>query len=408
VGRLFWKFFFVLLLAQTLSVFGVGFLFALHNREFEQSSRMSHAVFPPYPRREGPGFGPGSRDAQSGPEEWAERREHWRERRHGPAGEEAREEKVYDPEDGPPPRGLIPTIPLLSGLAASLIFAALLAWYFAKPIRGLSRAFDAVAQGDLSVRLSAEMGGRRDELADLGRDFDSMAQRVQDLMDGQRRLFHDVSHELRSPLTRMQVAIGLARQQPERGEQALSRVERESVRMDQLVSELLTLARLESGMSAYEQEEIALGEFVDNIVEDSRVEAEAKHCKLSLDETGAEGVLVAGSPELLRRCVENVLRNAIRHSPEDGEVRVTLRTAGAKRVEISILDQGDGVPEMALAKIFQPFFRGTEADGAKGYGLGLAIAQRVVAMHDGSILARNADKGGFNVVIGLPRLGQRL
>ena len=194
------------------------------------------------------------------------------------------------------------------------MFASVLAWYFAKPIRSLSRAFEAASQGDLAVRLGAEMGGRRDELADLGRDFDSMAQRLQGLMDGQRRLFHDVSHELRSPLARLQVAIGLARQQPERIEQALTRVERESVRMDQLVSELLTLARLESGLSENMSEEISLGELVGNIIEDSRVEAEAKQCVLRFDEgAGADEMLVAGNPELLRRGVENVLRNAICH-----------------------------------------------------------------------------------------------
>jgi len=392
VGRLFWKFFFVLLLAQTLSVFGVGLLIGLHNREFMSAGQdgprrgVAHPAFVPDSRYE-KGRPPGPHAS-------------------GMPGEAA-VESFRDPGDGPPPHHLIPILPLLSGLAASLIFAALLAWYFAKPIRSLSRAFDAVSQGDLSVRLSAEMGGRRDELADLGRDFDSMAQRVQGLMDGQRRLFHDVSHELRSPLTRLQVAVGLARQQPERVEQALLRVERESVRMDQLVTELLTLARLESGMSANMHEEIALGEFVDNIIEDSRVEAEAKRCRLRLDDDVEEGAFIAGSPELLRRGVENVLRNAIRHSPEDGEVIVSIRSGNVGRVEISILDQGDGVPEPLLQKIFQPFFRGADAGGAKGHGLGLAIAQRVVEMHDGSILACNIGSG-FKVVIDLPRLEKRL
>ncbi len=170
-----------------------------------------------------------------------------------------------------------------------------------------------------------------------------MAQRLQGLLDGQRRLFHDVSHELRSPLARLQVAIGLARQQPERIEQALVRVERESVRMDQLVSELLTLARLESGMSENMNEEIALGELVGNIIDDSRVEAEAKHCTLRLAEVSDAGeLLAAGNPELLRRGVENVLRNAIKHSPEGSEILCTLRVteaatgAGASKYPSSI------------------------------------------------------------------------
>jgi two-component system, OmpR family, sensor kinase len=379
MGRLFWKFFFALLLAQIVSVLGVGLLIGLHNRQhgLHDDGRPA-SVFSPQewgqdePAEAGPPRGSGPPSP------------------HGAGG-------------SPSPHSLIPMPPLLSGLAASLIFAALLAWYFAKPIRSLSRAFDAVSQGNLAVRLSAEMGGRRDELADLGRDFDSMAQRVQSLMDGQRRLFHDVSHELRSPLTRLQVAIGLARQNPERVEQALLRVERESVRMDQLVSELLTLARLESGMSASVQEAIALDEFVGNIVEDSRVEAEAKQCQLQFVEEGE--VFARGNPELLRRGVENVLRNAIKHSPPHTEIRISLRCIHGdkgRQVEIGILDQGSGVPEAALPHIFQPFFRGVGDYPAEGYGLGLAIAQRVVAMHDGSIAARNVDGGGFEVVIALP------
>jgi len=369
VGRLFWKFFVVLLLAQIVAVLGVGLMIGLHNREFLAAAhRAQHREF--------------------SPAEFA-----------SPPSRPLSEDVGRHP---PPPHSLIPLPPLLSGLAVSLVFASLLAWYFAKPIRSLSQAFESVSQGDLSVRLGAAMGGRRDELADLGRDFDGMAQRLQSLLDGQRRLFHDVSHELRSPLARMQAAVGIARQQPERTEQALARVERESVRMDQLVSELLTLARLESGIAASTQEEIALGEFVGNIVEDSRVEAEAKSCRLRFDETGE--FCVAGNPELLRRGVENVLRNAIRHSPVDGDVTVSIQDDDAGRVQISIIDQGSGVPEDLLQQIFQPFFRGADARATDGYGLGLAIAQRVVEMHDGRILARNVSGGGFTVSIDLPLL----
>ncbi|HSD39812.1 MAG TPA: ATP-binding protein [Rhodocyclaceae bacterium] len=394
MGRLFWKFFFALLLAQIVSVLGVGLLIGLHNRQLQGVDL--HGT-----HHRGPGLAPGSLSDVWGEDDSAETPQP-----RGPGGDMrpgGQPPHFRGPHGHPPQHSLIPTPPLLSGLAASLIFATLLAWYFAKPIRSLSRAFDAVSQGNLSVRLSAEMGGRRDELADLGRDFDSMAQRVQGLMDGQRRLFHDVSHELRSPLTRLQVAIGLARQNPERVEQALLRVERESVRMDQLVSELLTLARLESGMSMSVREAIALDEFVGNIVEDSRVEAEAKHCQLLFVEEGE--VFAQGNPELLRRGVENVLRNAIKHSPPHAEVRISLRCIHGdkgRQIEIAILDQGSGVPDAALPHIFQPFFRGVGDNPAEGYGLGLAIAQRVVAMHDGSIAARNVEGGGFEVVIALP------
>jgi two-component system OmpR family sensor kinase len=394
MGRLFWKFFLVLLLAQVVSVLGLGLLISWHNREYandiHREQRFENAL--PHAGESSPEYSP----LFASP----------------PLAEQSLEPhpRFHNrPSHRPSGRRLILFPPLMSGLAASLIFASLLAWYFAKPIRSLSRAFEAASQGDLAVRLGAEMGGRRDELADLGRDFDSMAQRLQGLMDGQRRLFHDVSHELRSPLARLQVAIGLARQQPERIEQALARVERESVRMDQLVSELLTLARLESGLSENMNEEISLGELVGNIIEDSRVEAEAKQCVLRFDEgAGADELLVAGNPELLRRGVENVLRNAIKHSPQGSEVVCALSERNGdkgSRVEISIRDQGSGVPDSALQHIFEPFFRGADARIAEGHGLGLAIAQRVVAMHDGSITAHNLATGGFIVLITLPQKG---
>ncbi|MEC5385506.1 ATP-binding protein [Uliginosibacterium sp. H3] len=400
MGRLFWKFFFALLLAQIVSVLGVGLLIGLHNRQIQSENASGQRHGGPPPRFSAEMWGEDEMFESPGPHNAP---------RGGPPPR-------FRPGGGHPPQhSLIPMPPLLSGLAASLIFAALLAWYFAKPIRSLSRAFDAVSQGDLSVRLSAEMGGRRDELADLGRDFDSMAQRLQGLMDGQRRLFHDVSHELRSPLTRLQVAVGLARQQPERAEQVLQRIERESVRMDQLVSELLTLARLESGMSASMHEAIALSEFIGNIIEDSRVEAEARHCQLLFDAGGIQQahaededsgeIFVRGNPEFLRRGVENVLRNAIKYSPQDTQIRVSLRRVDGNagdRVAIAILDQGSGVSETSLPHIFQPFFRSAGEYSAEGYGLGLAIAQRVVVMHDGSISARNINGGGFEVTITLP------
>lgn len=379
MGRLFWKFFAVLFLAQMTAIVGVGALFALHNNErfevrFEERGDATHPPAPPpdfFPRE------PGEAGVPPGP---LRHHEH----------------------PGPPPTGRMhifgmPTVPLASGFAASLIFAALLAWYFSKPIRSLRRAFDAVAQGDLSVRLGAEMGSRRDELADLGRDFDRMVTQLQALMDGQRRLFHDVSHELRSPLARMHAAIGLARQQPERLLQTLDRVEHESLRVDSLVSELLTLARLEAGAVDGEREVIELGEFLDDLLADASVEAEARGVQLLRE--GESSAQVDANAELLRRAVENVLRNAIRHSPQDGRVSVGLQLV-AGEVCVAISDGGPGVPEAALAAIFQPFFRA--GSGVEGHGLGLAIAQRVMSSHGGSMSAHNRAQGGLEVRLCLP------
>lgn len=369
MGRLFWKFFLVLLLAQTVSVLGVGLLIGLHNRD----TAVLHTA-----GERAPAFNPNDPN--------------FRLRRDGPPPEEWHKHE--------PPRHLIPALPLLSGLAASFVFAGVLAWYFAKPIRSLRNALDAVSRGDLAVRLGPVMGARRDELADLGRDFDSMAQRLQSLMDGQRRLFHDVSHELRSPLARMQVAIGLARQQPDRLEQTLMRVERESVRIDQLVSELLTLARLESGMASGHVEAVVLGELVRNIIEDSRVEADARGCQLALEDD--PHAVVDANAELLRRGIENVLRNAIKHSPAGGTVQVVVGVIEDGCVQVSIRDAGGGVAEAALEHIFEPFFRDPESAVSDGHGLGLAIARRVVETHGGSISARNTH-GGLEVVIELLR-----
>jgi two-component system, OmpR family, sensor kinase len=385
MGRLFWKIFFVLALVQSLGVLSVGVLFSLHFRETRQEqvdARQGGAQMPPQPCRRMPGDGPppppqaASAGRPPAPDCW-------------PEGERRR-----------PPPPLLPLLPLLTTLAFSLICAALLAWYFAKPIRNLKSAFDAMAQGDLKVRLGKLMGRRRDELADLGHDFDRMALRLQSLVDGQRRLFHDVSHEMRSPLARMQAAIGLARQQPQRSAETMDRIERESVRMDGLVRELLTLARLESGMSEGPREMVLLNELLANLVDDARIEAEARGCSLSRTEQGEPRI--EADSELLHRAFENILRNAIKHSPEQGEIRIDVEAIAADKVQVRISDQGSGVPESALASIFQPFYRADTAVRGDGHGLGLAIAQHVVSLHGGSIVAENLPGGGFCMRVILP------
>ena len=280
----------------------------------------------------------------------------------------------------------------------SLVFAALLAWYFSKPIRSLRAAFEAAADGCLDELVEPKMGKRRDELADLGRDFDSMAQRLKSLMDGQRRLLHDVSHELRSPLARLQAAIGLARQQPERLDDTLARIERESVRMDKLVSELLTLSRLEAGMAGKLDEDVDLNELLANVVDDARFEAETSGCRVEFEARG--NAVVRGNAELLHRAVENVVRNALKHSPVDGLVSIALDVND--KVAISVSDEGAGVPESELHAIFEPFFRGNQTNAPDGHGLGLAISQRVIIAHKGHIFASNRAVGGLCVTLSLP------
>jgi two-component system OmpR family sensor kinase len=299
-----------------------------------------------------------------------------------------------------PSRDLIPFLPMLAAIFASLIFAFLLAWYFAQPIRNLKQAFDAAAEGNLERRLSPAMGSRRDELSDLGRDFDRMTQKLRALMNSQRRLLHDVSHELRSPLARLQASIGLAMQQPEKMQESLQRIAREGGRIDKLVSELLTLSKLETGVMHTRIEAIDMQDLLVGIIDDAQFEASAKDCNVVW--RGRVSRPVDGDPELLQRALENVLRNAVKYSPAGNEITLTTQLDEAQEhLTVSILDQGPGVPESELKLIFEPFYRGSNTNTA-GHGLGLAIAIRIVEAHGGGIDAGNREQGGLQVDIVLP------
>lgn len=293
-------------------------------------------------------------------------------------------------------------IPLLASVIVSLLFAFLLAWYFSRPIRALRNAFEAAAAGDLAPRFADGRSGG-DELKDLGRDFDRMSARLRALMDGQRRLLHDVSHELRSPLARLQAAIGLAHQQPDKIAASLARIERESMRMDKLVGELLTLSRLEANPHLPKAELVDMAELIDGIASDLRFEAgedgPAIHVHL---EAGAQAA-VYGEPDLLWRAIENVVRNAVKHGGAGDSAEIRLR-ADARFVQIEVLDRGPGIAPADLPAIFQPFFRSNPSNNhVDGHGLGLAIAQRVLHAHGGTIGAQNREDGGLQVSIVLPR-----
>jgi two-component system sensor histidine kinase CpxA len=238
--------------------------------------------------------------------------------------------------------------------------------------------------GDLAAR--AEMN-RRDELGELAETFNRMADRIQTLLAAERRLLLDISHELRSPLARLAVAVELARSGEDRGG-ALDRIQKEADRLNALVGELLQVTRAEGDPASLRREPAPLGELVRDIVEINRIEANARGCELKLEVSGA--ATIEGEPELLRRAVENVIRNAIRHAPRGTAVEVTVRGSS-----ISVRDYGPGVPEQALARIFDPFYR-CENDrdrSSGGVGLGLAIARRAVELHRGRITARNANPG---------------
>lgn len=296
-------------------------------------------------------------------------------------------------------RHLFPLMPLLAGVLASLIFAALLAWYFSKPIKQLRQAFASAANGNLDVRVGDAMGERRDELADLGHAFDLMASRLGTLMLSQTRLLHQVSHELRSPLARLQIAVGLARQQPEKSEISLIRIERESERMDNLVGELLELSRLESGVMNLDKEVIDINELLLTVAEDARFEGMAKRIMIEYVPTAT--VSVFGQQELLHRAIDNVVRNALKFSPEQSIVHINEVVAGSQ-VVIRVMDSGPGVVVAELDTIFQAFFRGSNTHQADGHGVGLAIAKQIIEAHGGSIKAYNRGEGGLTVEIHLP------
>jgi len=303
------------------------------------------------------------------------------------------------PHHPPPPS---PWTPVAIGVLASLGFSAALAWYLARPIRNLRWAFDAVASGRLETRVAPKMGSRRDEIADLGRDFDRMADRLQHLVASQRRLLHDVSHELRSPLARLQAAIGLARQDPRKLEATLERIERESARLDGLVGEILTLARLEAGTAGPPVEEVDLMELVAAIADDAGFEAAASGRKVSF--VGSGELVARVRAELLHRAVENIVRNAVKYTAPGSTVEVSAERAG-QGFRVTVADRGPGVAEADLAAIFEPFYRGQAGQGAQnspGFGLGLAIARRAVEAHGGRLTARNREGGGLVMELELP------
>ncbi|QFY44743.1 HAMP domain-containing protein [Candidatus Methylospira mobilis] len=287
-------------------------------------------------------------------------------------------------------------LPVLSGFFASLAFSFALAWYFAKPIRRLRQAIASLACGNLDVRVADAMGKRRDELSDLGRDFDHMAEQINHLVHAQQRLLHDVSHELRSPLARIQAAAGLAQQQPEKLQPSLTRIERESQRISDLVGELLALSRLEAGISGSNMQEIDLCGLLEEIVANVSFEAEQRLVLIRTE--GLREMLVTASGELLRRAIENVLRNAVQHCRNGGEVDVTSDFDNKTRLwHLRIDDQGPGVAESDLTEIFQPYFRGGNSEKHQSVGLGLAIAKRAILAHDGKIKACNRPEGGLRV-----------
>lgn len=280
------------------------------------------------------------------------------------------------------------------GLVVLLCYA--FAYHLTSPVRRLRAAVECFGRGDFSARAETN---RQDELGQLATSFNQMADRIQTLLTAERRLLLDISHELRSPLARLGVAIELARSGEDR-EAMLDRIQKESDRLGELVAELLQVTRVEGDPSMQKMDPVRLDELLGDLVYDSLLEAKAKDCTLLLKAPVA--ITLTGDEELLRRAIENVVRNAIRYAPRGTSIEVELRRS-TDLAQVTIRDYGPGVPEDALPRIFEPFYR-VDSDRNRrsgGLGLGLAIARRSVELHKGSLQAQNAHPG-LLVTIELP------
>lgn len=310
------------------------------------------------------------------------------------------------PPSGPFGPSVVPWRGLLILVLSSGLVCYVLARSLTAPVARLRAATQKLASGDLTARAGEIGSRRRDEIAQLVRDFDSMAERLEKIINAQSRLLNDISHELRSPLARLNVALALARQRtgPE-AQSALERIDLESERLNALIERLLTVARLESGEEGLRRASVGLDELVNEITEDADFEAQGRGCHVKA--VIADDCVVTGNAALLHSAIENVVRNATRYTRDGTDVEVKLEQApGLAGFEaiVRVTDSGPGVPEESLDKLFRPFYRIDDARGRRtgGVGLGLAITERAIRLHGGTVRAANRPQGGLMVEIRLP------
>jgi two-component system sensor histidine kinase CpxA len=297
------------------------------------------------------------------------------------------------------------------GLVLSALVCFVLARYLTRNIKQLSIATRALASGDLSARAKLFNLSKNDELSQLGLDFNDMATALETSLENQKRLVRDISHELRSPLARLQIALEIARQKDNSKE--LDRIEKEANRLNELIGQLLSMPDDSAPLS----DTIDLTELLESIIDDCTIEAEVKHVNLSLH-TDCQESLVAATVEQLHSAMENIIRNAIHYTANNSQVTIDLslvnipntesenqaiRHTSSSYFQVSINDCGPGVPKDDLDQIFQPFYRVDRARNRDtgGYGIGLAIVQRVIQRHKGSVSAKNTG-AGLSVQILLP------
>jgi signal transduction histidine kinase len=304
--------------------------------------------------------------------------------------------------EGVPMWGPVPIVPFVSAVIAVLIISLVFAWYLSHPLRHLRWALARFAEGRLDTRVEPLMSGRRDEIADLAYDFDRMAARIEQLAQANRALMHDISHELRSPLTRLQAAIGLLRQDPSQADAMIERISRESERLDMLIEELLTLHRLDAGPTNAPPQRVDVIELLQSIADDAGFEAHASGRTLHVEASGS--FVIEAHGELLYRAFENVIRNALKFSPARGEIEMAARIGdGGRTLVTTVQDRGPGVPPDMLQAIFEPFTRVEGSESVRGTGLGLAIARRAMLLHGGRVDAALREGGGLVITLSLPQ-----
>ena len=285
-----------------------------------------------------------------------------------------------------------------------LILAYILANNISEPIKILEQGMSRLARGELEARVSQQLDERRDELASLGVQFDAMAEQLQKLVSKERHLLHHVSHEMRSPLARMQAILGLIEARPEKQNEYITRLSNELTRMDSLVEELLTLSRLETSNIPMEKESFAVIPFIQQLVEDCQAVAEQRghHMVLEIGQI-KDDVQLYGNESYLYRAFDNVIRNAMNYSPKGSKIRIVLHEDRKKNVHIEIIDNGPGVKPEQLPYIFTAFYRADSSNGKTGTGLGLAITKHITQQHHAKLFAENVEPNGLNVHFIFPK-----
>lgn len=302
---------------------------------------------------------------------------------------------------------LVSQLPVALRLILLLAFSFLCCWLlaksFSKPLIAIQKASKSIGQGKLSTRIT-EYDKRSDEFGALARSFNQMAEQLESNISAHQRLLGDVSHELRSPLTRLQLAVALAEKNignHEEQQKHLTRCETEVDRLDDMIADVLTLSRLEHSKSAFSAENIELRSLTDQVISDCQYYANSKNITINL--LGSNSFYILADSKLLASAISNIINNAIKYSPTDQEIDVQIAQI-SHQVQLVIKDNGPGVPDDVLEKLFSPFFRVADARdrNSGGTGLGLAIALQAIQLHHGEIFAQNHPHGGLIVTITLP------